>query len=112
MLQVGPVPDSVAQFGPFADIVALGRLMSPIVSITPSEPVSINPDVTEKGLGAFVALGSFAAAINFAAVFFMRLELTPHQAFSCPSRSMIRAIPQTRQKHSAARRTAMQLVGL
>ena len=62
MPQVGPVADSVAQFGAFADAVDSGRLLSPIVSITPSEPVSVNPDVTEKGLGASSAASAAAAA--------------------------------------------------
>ncbi len=49
--QVGPISDSVAQFGAFADIVASERLLSPIVSITPSEPVAINPEAAGQGLG-------------------------------------------------------------
>ena len=41
----------MAQFGPFADAVDSGRLLSPIVSITPSEPVAINTEAAAKGLG-------------------------------------------------------------
>jgi hypothetical protein len=43
------------QFGPFADVVDSGRLLSPIVSVTPSDAVVINPDATEMGSGDHLA---------------------------------------------------------
>jgi len=53
---VGPIADSVVQFGPFADVVDSGRLLSPIVSITPSDAVVINPDATEMGSGLYLSI--------------------------------------------------------
>ena len=53
----------MAQFGPFADAVDSGRLLSPIVSITPSEPVVINSEVVAKGLGTAAVAAAPAADV-------------------------------------------------
>jgi len=53
---VGPIADSVAQFGPFATQINNGVLLSPVVSITPSQPVVINIDATALGGGLYMSI--------------------------------------------------------
>lgn len=53
---VGPIAGSVAQYGPYADVIDSGRLLSPIVSITPSDAVVVNPDATAKNSGLYLSI--------------------------------------------------------
>jgi hypothetical protein len=73
---VGPIADSVAQFGPFADVIDSGRLLSPIVSITPSDAVVINPEATEMGSGDHLAPAAVADVV------LSHASLEPRPSFS------------------------------
>jgi len=53
---VASVPDSVLQFGPFSNQVSSGRLISPVLSVTPSSPIRVNPEATANGVGIFMSI--------------------------------------------------------